>query len=113
VHPPWQKLLRTPQAEAVYAPRLAAAAPLYRKLLAQRQQEDGMAWLDAFASYQAVCAGRVPLEQLQQLVGMSLESLALGTPQARPPSEHCVPRSRRPYVKMCTTRVMACIAQPA
>lgn len=78
--PPLRKLLRSPEAEAVYAPRLAAASPLYRILLDAHRQ-DGMTWQDAWASFCSICDGNAPMEQLQQLVGLSLETIALGTPQ--------------------------------
>lgn len=81
--PHLRELLRSAEAESVYAPRLAAAAPLYRRLLA-RYRGDGLTWQDAWASYGAVCDGSAPLEQLELLLRMSLEALTLGCPQVRP-----------------------------
>jgi hypothetical protein len=105
VFPPWRAQLRLPEAEAVYAPRLAAAAPLYRTLIATHHC-DGMTWQDAWASYCEVCDGRAPRAQLEQLIGMSLQSLALGTPQVRscPELAHAVAALRfmlsRPCVQL-------------
>jgi hypothetical protein len=79
VCPAWHKLLRQPQAESVYRPRMQAAAPLYRALLDMHRQ-DGMTWQDAWGSYCSVCDGSAPLEQLHRLMGMSLESLTMRTP---------------------------------
>lgn len=78
----------------MYAPRLAAAASLYRTLVATHAG-DGMTWQDAWASYCEVCDGRAPRAQLEQLVGMSLESLALDTPQVCTTgfcASRCMPR---------------------
>lgn len=88
VCPSWQRLLRQPEAEAVYAPRMRAAAPLYRALL-EAHAADGMTWADAWASYCSVCDGSAPLDQLQRLVAMSLESLTMRVPEVRPAASSC------------------------